>query len=364
MSQDPELKILEIAVSDFDVSGLPESARQPGTPSFEKAVRQFYEERLGRVVESYTVKVEGGKIRVSWRVKDLRPNAVDEAISALQAGDYDSGILMLELLAPSRQDDEVVHFNLGMAYSDRGKLPEAVKHLKQALRTEPRLTNAKVALGVAYSRLQQWEEAVEVLTEAAKEEPNNPWALRNLGGALLRLGTHTDVALTCLKQATVLLPEDQSAWYGLAQAQMESGASDDADESLQRVLAIQPFSKIAELAKELRSRIAAKTFREIGGEVRPDAVLYCLGALKTFKDMIPEQVQQIGFEIAILGMKGINVNDSASAYQLRSLPGTFTGLHLLCLQYVAFQQIDPSMDMGFDVSREYAEAKMLMGSDT
>lgn len=360
MSMDTELKILELAVSDFDASVLPVGTRQAGTPEFDQAVRQFYQERLGKVVDSYTIKIEGGKIRVTWRNKDIRPNAVDEAVSALQAGDYKSGVLMLELLAPSRENDPIVHFNLGMAYSDQGKLDDAVEHLTKTIKLEPHHTNAMVALGVALSRLQKLEEAAEVLTEAARREPNNPWALRNLGGVLLGLGTQTEVALACLQQATVLLPEDQQSWIGLAQAQMAAEDYENADDSLRKVIDLQPFNKLAELAKELRSKIAALNFRKIGGDLRPDAVMYCLSGLKAFKAMTAEQVRQVGFEIAILGTRGINVNDPSSAYTLRSLPGTFSGLHLLCLQYAAFQQIEPSMDIGFDVSREYSEAQRML----
>lgn len=362
MSIDSELNILEIATSDFDASVLPMDARQVGTTAFETAIRQFYKEQLSKVVESYTVDTGADKIRVTWRTKDLRPNAVDEAISALKAGDYKSGVLMLEFLAPSHEDDAVVQFNLGMAYSELGKVQEAVIHLKKAIELNPQHTNAKVALGVAFSRQEKWEEAAEIFEVAAREEPNNPWALRNLGGALLRLGGPTEVALVCLKEATVLLPDDQQAWFGLGQAQIEAGDTTSADESLRRAIEIQPFSTIAELAKEHRSKIATSTFRKVGGDLRMDAVMYCLSALKCFAPMPAEQVQQIGFEIAVLGTKGIQVNDPNNAYELKSMPGTYTGLHLLCLEYTAFQQIDPSLDLEFDVSREYQEAKRMFAA--
>ena len=31
-------------------------------------------------------------------------------------------------------------------------------------------------------------------------------------------------------------------------------------------------------------------------------------------------------------------------YQLRSLPGRFSGLHMVCLMYAAFKIIDPTAD--------------------
>jgi len=55
------------------------------------------------------------------------------------------------------------------------------------------------------------------------------------------------------------------------------------------------------------------------------------------------------------------VNDPSGKYMLRSLPGNFSGLHLLCLQYVGFKIIDPTVDIGFDIAAEYEEARRLQG---
>lgn len=75
--------------------------------------------------------------------------------------------------------------------------------------------------------------------------------------------------------------------------------------------------------------------------------------------MSPGEVQKIGFEIAFLGTHGIDVNHPEVKYTLKNLPGQFTGLQLLCLQYVAFQQIAPGQDIGFDLSMEYQTAQSM-----
>ncbi len=87
-----------------------------------------------------------------------------------------------------------------------------------------------------------------------------------------------------------------------------------------------------------------------------DAVMYCLSALKYFDKLPLEQVQQIGFEIALLGTRGLDVNSPDQKYTLRSMDGNFSGLHLLCLQYVAFKKIAPEHNIGFDLSAEYQTA--------
>lgn len=75
-----------------------------------------------------------------------------------------------------------------------------------------------------------------------------------------------------------------------------------------------------------------------------------------------EEIQKITIEIAMLGTRGLDVNDPAEQYTLRSIPGKFSGLHLLCIEYVGFQKIDPKVDLGFDLSAEYATAEAMMGT--
>lgn len=124
-----------------------------------------------------------------------------------------------------------------------------------------------------------------------------------------------------------------------------------------KVIEVQPYTQIASTPKQMRSDIAQKNFRAVAtGALRMDAVTYCLAALKKFDSMPPDEVRNVGFESATVGMNGINVNDPKSEYHLRTLRGIFTGLQLLCYEYVAFKQFAPEMDIGFDVAKEYGAA--------
>lgn len=73
------------------------------------------------------------------------------------------------------------------------------------------------------------------------------------------------------------------------------------------------------------------------------------------------EIQKISFEIAMLGTRGLDVNSPEQKYTLNSIPGKFSGLHLLCIEYVGFQIIDPSIDLGFDLSAEYTAACKMHG---
>ena len=65
-----------------------------------------------------------------------------------------------------------------------------------------------------------------------------------------------------------------------------------------------------------------------------------------------------------LGMNGLDVNNSTPKYRLRSLPGEFSGLHLVAIEYVAFKQVMPQTDIGFDLAREYEMALTLYGQQS
>ena len=87
--------------------------------------------------------------------------------------------------------------------------------------------------------------------------------------------------------------------------------------------------------------------------------MYLVGAIDKFAAMSRQDVKKIGFEVGTLGMKGFDANDSTQKYQIRSVPGRFSGLHMVCLMYAAFKITDPTADIGFDHEVEYATANQM-----
>lgn len=358
MTKEDEFFKFEIAVDEFDLNQIPDETGSSATR--EVAIEQFFKDQLRSITSDYSVSIEDGIIRATWRKSSIKPDALDQAVEALSKGAYASGVQILEFLIPSRPGDAAVHYNLGMAYSDLGKLDKAVDHLSRALEIEKGLVNAKVALGVAYARQKSFDRSAEVLKEAVLEDPDNGYALRNLGAVLLQIGRDREDSLRYLRRAVSLMPEDQQAWFGVAQAELAAGDLEQADLALKKVIGIQPYNSIAESAKDMRTRIAQQNFRgSTKANIRLDAVMYILSAMRQFSEMSKEDVQKVGFEIATIGMGGIDVNDPKSQYHLRTLPGTFSGLGLLCYEYAAFKQFAPELDIGFDLSKEYEEAERL-----
>jgi len=92
--------------------------------------------------------------------------------------------------------------------------------------------------------------------------------------------------------------------------------------------------------------------------------MYMLAALQYFNGMSPVKIKEIGFEIGLLGQKGIDHANMEQRYYLKSIPDKeFTGLQILSYMYVAFQFIDPTLDTGMKFKKEFETAKAIFEKD-
>ena len=305
---------------------------------------------------------DDGDIQITWKPSP-RKDPLDKIANILKGGKLDEGILLLELFLSDDPDDENVLFNLGMAYSDTGELNHAIEHLRHLVKSDPNHTHGRVALGVALLRFRKTDEGVHELETAIAQKPDDLWARRNLGAGLMQAERFSE-AVEHLRHAIEIAPDDQAAWYGLAQALQFSGEMLESDKAYIKAIELDEFSDIAELARKARSNLAEKGFHAASGDApRMDAVMYCLSALQHFEKLSLEQVRQIGFEIALLGTRGLDVNSPEQKYTLKNMEGNFSGLHLVCLQYVAFKKLAPEQNIGFDLSVEYRTALKLFGDE-
>ena len=306
-----------------------------------------------------TMSIAESKIKLTWQDDLSKPDNLGKIAAMLTEGNYVDGILLLEFFLSEKQNDPDLLFNLGMAYSDQNKLTRSIELLSRLMNVKPEHINGRVALGIALVRDNKIEQGTRELQTAAKQEPDNLWAQRNLGGALLQHKRYPE-ALEHLQIATQLSPQDQAAWYGYAQSLEALEKIEAADKAYIQTVGLDEFSKIADLARKARSDIAKGTFRRNApGALRMDAVMYCVGALELFEPMSADEVQKVGFEIAMLGTRGIDVNNPESRYTLKNLPGEYSGLHLLSIEYVAFKKFAPDQNIGFDLSAEYEAALKL-----
>ena len=345
-----------ISLQTFDASLLPSGSPAKGSKDFATAVHHFLQEQFAGFKGDARIVVSEDSILVEWTPPPTVKDPIEAAVILLEKGEMIPAIVMLELLRQEHPNDLRLLYNLGLAYSNFGRLEDAKAMLNESIRLHPSHVDSRVALGVAYAKEGRNQEAVKILEEAVSAEPNNPWAQRNLGGCLLAV-KEVDRAISCLLRATQLNPKDQQAFFGLGEAYRVAERLEDADTAYRQVVAIDEFNDTAKLAKQQLSALARIGFMMKGGTTgRPDAVMYCLSALEHFATLSDEEVQRITFEIGMLGTKGFEINDSAQQYQLRSMPGKFSGLQMVSIMYVGFKRIAPECAASFDLSAEYAVA--------
>jgi Tfp pilus assembly protein PilF len=351
-----------VAVRDVDRNLLPPDARRVGSERFEQEIITYYQRQFAAVGGTVHLDMDDENIHVEWRPDKASEDPFEYALTLLRRGELEQAIPLMESLLAANPGDPNILYNLAMAYSDRGRVDEAIELLSRAVDADPENANILVALGAARQRNGEPSEALEVLRDAVALDPANSYAHRNLGGILAGLGGFRE-AEPYLREAVRLAPEDQQAIYGLAATLERLGGNEhlgEADDLYQRAIDIDPSTQVAETARQARSKMAQESFRRAGtGTPRMDAVMYCLDALEKFDQMTPEQVKAVTLEIALLGRQGLDANDSTPKYNLRSLPGDFSGLHLVSLMYVGLKQMAPDQDMGFDLSTEYETAQQL-----
>ena len=351
-----------LGLEDFDLGRLPISAEvlRADRDLLIRAISDYYTAIFQKLGGTATVAIAEGAVHVSWYPETGEPRdlLLNHARSLLKRGNYREADPILHSLHVRHPEDAEVLYDYGMMLSDQGRLDSARSLLERLVELEPDHSNGWTALGVALARSGDKPEALKAFRRALELAPANAYALRN-AGAILGEAAPAE-ALPLFEKAAALLPDDQQNLLGYGICLLHLGRSKEADRFLSKCIEVNPLSDVAEQARVAITRIAHQNMRNaVAGNVRPDVVAYCLDALRYFEGSGPAKTNTVAMEIAMLGRSGLDINDPAQKYTLRSLPGQFGGMRLLSMMYVGFQIIAPGRDVGIDLSREYAEAKRL-----
>ena len=123
-----------------------------------------------------------------------------------------------------------------------------------------------------------------------------------------------------------------------------------------------PDSPFADKATSILNRAGQTDLRKVvDGGYRPDAVEYMIVAMKRFAELPREHVGRAAMEIAMLGQNGLEINNPQKRYTLTNLEGDFSGLQLLSYMHVGMALLNPSVDCGSGLQREYEIAKGMIG---
>jgi len=346
-------------IGDFDLSKLPiDPALLNASPEMlREAISDYYADQFRAIGGEAQIAISGGVVNVRWISESGIDELVEHGVELLRQGDFATAVPLLQSALARVPNNTAVLLNLGMALSDQRKIEEAIDLLERLVTLEPESARGWNALGVAQGRNNDIEQAEASLRRSLELDPQDGHAHRNLATLLLEHSPRE--AMAHYRRAAELLPDDQAAQYGYGRALLALGDPDSADPVLRRVIEMAPLSEIAEMARSARRDLAHKSMRSAGGDSsRADATMYCLAAIQLFAES-PDLRRQVTFEIALLGRNGLDINDPASKYTLKSLQGAFSGLQLVSYMYVGMKELAPDSDPGIDLSREYEQARNL-----
>ena len=129
---------------------------------------------------------------------------------------------------------ETLHYNLGLAYTHKGLIDEAISEFKQALECDPNLAEAYVNLGGLYAEAEP-AKSIDANMKALQINPDLGPAHSNLAFGFLRTG-EPEKAIAHGKRALELMPGSSKAYQLLAAAYLESGQAEaSADLSMKMI---------------------------------------------------------------------------------------------------------------------------------
>lgn len=284
---------------------------------------------------------------------------LEKAMNFINQGKLEKAKEVFEEMVSDNPTNVDALYNLGMCFTDLDQPETAIEILEKCIKYKPDYSNAYVALGFAYSKMGDFDNAKKNFVEGLKLDPKNSYALRNLGGLFGGMDDY-EKSLYYLTKAYEINPADPNTVYGLGYTYDLLGDFEKADKYYKEVLKLEAPEHIIKLTKDRLREIAVSQFKSEGP--RMDAVFYLLGALQRFEQKTDQEIKDITFEIALKGQTGLDINNPNKTYTLNSIEGEFTGLQLVCYMYAGFKRIEPSLDVGIDLSDEYSLAVQLYDS--
>jgi Tfp pilus assembly protein PilF len=216
-----------------------------------------------------------------------------EGMKALEEGKYEAAIQAFAKVIEADPKDYAAHFNLALAYGFVHKDAEAIAEYRKTLDLKPGLYEAQLNGGMVLMRQKNPAEALPLFEGAAGQKPQEFRPRYYLAEAQLQTGA-LDQAIENYRLALALDPKSANAELGLAHALAQQGKLAGADPHFRQAAQLEPKYReyLLELAeyyeKNKQSAEAIAIYREF-----PDnaAAQEHMGALmldnKQYADAIP-----------------------------------------------------------------------------
>ncbi len=124
--------------------------------------------------------------------------------------------------------------------ASKGELPKAASIYRRALELNPSLQSARRALAMVLLESGKSDDAIDVLLDALKTDPRDHEALVILGNHYARQDGQHDVALSLIRRACEVAPDDPVAHNSLGALLLEKDQAEEAVEEFDTALALDP----------------------------------------------------------------------------------------------------------------------------
>jgi len=155
--------------------------------------------------------------------------AIEHGIVLAELGQNDEAIAVLDKSAAMIDWDPELWNYLGVAYWNKGDLPDAVTAYERALTLDPKygtvLSNLGTALAAQAMKTKDTaplRRAMDAFKRALESDPRDASAYNGLGAAYQLLGD-IDAAISCFEQALAIQPGHKFALYNLGTAYLDKG---------------------------------------------------------------------------------------------------------------------------------------------
>jgi Tfp pilus assembly protein PilF len=172
-----------------------------------------------------------------------------EGLKALEEGKYDLAAESFRKAIQADPQDYFAHFNLALAYSFLHKDAEGIAEYRKTLELKPGLYEAQLNGGILLMRQKQPADALPLLASASEQKPGEFRPRYYLAEAQLQTGVFNK-AEESYRAALQLDPKSGNAELGMAHALARQGKLADADPHFRRAAELEPAlrSYLLELA--------------------------------------------------------------------------------------------------------------------
>lgn len=178
-------------------------------------------------------------------IQKIAANFIDDlsfyraGLEASRSGDLVKAEAMYRKALEMNWDNKAAHVMLGSLLGERGDYDEAISHLQEAIRVDPRLIEAHNNLAYVYMWKGDREKALAGFARAVELNPRMIEAYIGMGVLNLEIGDY-ELAEKRFRSALGVLGTSRAALIGLAKSLRHQGRKEEALRVIVRVLDIEP----------------------------------------------------------------------------------------------------------------------------